>query len=92
MFLVQQTVTQKMQVSLSAAKDRAQLTATTAMFLQNAAALKSLLDGGREANRWVVIGFQSSHFLVLVRLRIYPLCGIFYIPWHRHQTERTTDF
>ena len=41
-----------MQVTLSAAKDRAQLTATTAMFLQNAAALKSLLDGGPEANRW----------------------------------------
>ena len=26
------------------------------------------------------------------RLHIYPLCGIFYFPWHRHQIEGTTGF
>ena len=26
------------------------------------------------------------------RLHIYPLCGIFYFPWHRHQIERTNGF
>ena len=26
------------------------------------------------------------------RLHIYPLCGIFYIPWHRHQREGTNGF
>ena len=26
------------------------------------------------------------------RLHIYPLCGIFYFPWHRHQTEGTNGF
>ena len=24
------------------------------------------------------------------RLHIYPLCGIFYFPWHRHQIEGTS--
>ena len=26
------------------------------------------------------------------RLHIYPLCGIFYFPWHRHQIEETIGF
>ena len=26
------------------------------------------------------------------RLHIYPLCGIFYFPWHRHQIEGTNGF
>ena len=26
------------------------------------------------------------------RLHIYPLCGIFYFPWHRHQMEETDGF
>ena len=26
------------------------------------------------------------------RLHIYPLCGIFYFPWHRHQIEGTNSF
>ena len=26
------------------------------------------------------------------RLHIYRLCGIFYFPWHRHQTEGTDGF
>ena len=26
------------------------------------------------------------------RLYIYPLCGIFYFPWHRHQLEGTDGF
>ena len=26
------------------------------------------------------------------RLHIYPLCGIFYFPWHRHLIERTDSF
>ena len=26
------------------------------------------------------------------RLHIYPLCGIFYFPWHRHQVEGTNGF
>ena len=26
------------------------------------------------------------------RLQIYPLCGIFYFPWHRHQIEGTNGF
>ena len=26
------------------------------------------------------------------RLHIYPLCGIFYFPWHRHQIEGTDGF
>ena len=27
------------------------------------------------------------------KLHIYPLCGIFYFPWHRHQIEAgTNDF
>ena len=25
-------------------------------------------------------------------LHIYPLCGIFYFPWHRHQIEGTNGF
>ena len=24
--------------------------------------------------------------------RIYPLCGVFYFPWHRHQIEGTNGF
>ena len=26
------------------------------------------------------------------RLHIYPLCGVFYFPWHRHQIEGTNGF
>ena len=26
------------------------------------------------------------------RLHIYPLCGIFYFPWHRHQIEGSNGF
>ena len=26
------------------------------------------------------------------RLHIYPLCGIFYFPWHRHQIEGANGF
>ncbi len=26
------------------------------------------------------------------RLHIYPLCGIFYFHWHRHQVEGTNGF
>ena len=26
------------------------------------------------------------------KLHIYPLCGIFYFPWHRHQIEGTNGF
>ena len=26
------------------------------------------------------------------RLQLYPLCGIFYFPWHRHQLEGITGF
>ena len=26
------------------------------------------------------------------RLHIYPLCGLFYFPWHRHQIEGTNGF
>ena len=26
------------------------------------------------------------------RLHIYPLCGIFYFPWHGHQKEGTNGF
>ena len=26
------------------------------------------------------------------RLHIYPLCGIFYFPWHRHRVEGTNGF
>ena len=26
------------------------------------------------------------------RLHIYPLCGIFYFPWHRHRIEGTNGF
>ena len=25
-------------------------------------------------------------------LSVYPLCGIFYFPWHRHQIEGTDGF
>ena len=25
-------------------------------------------------------------------LSVYPLCGIFYFPWHRHQIEGTNSF
>ena len=50
---MQQTVTQEKQSTLSAAKDRAQLTATTAMSVVHVALLKSLVDGGPDANRWV---------------------------------------
>ena len=28
----------------------------------------------------------------VARLHIYPLCGIFYFPWHRHQIEGTNGF
>ena len=27
-----------------------------------------------------------------VDLSVYPLCGIIYFPWHRHQTEGTDGF
>ena len=26
------------------------------------------------------------------RLHIYPLCGVFYFPWHRHEIEGTNGF
>ena len=26
------------------------------------------------------------------RLHNYPLCGLFYFPWHRHQIEGTNGF
>ena len=41
------------QYSLTAAKDRAQLTATTAMSVVHVALLKSVIEGGPAANRYV---------------------------------------
>ena len=41
------------QYSLTAAKDRAQLTATTAMSVVHVALLKSVIEGGPDANRYV---------------------------------------
>ena len=34
----------------------------------------------------------NENLWVHYRLHIYPLCGIFYFPWHRHYIERTTGF
>ena len=47
----EQPRTEEKHTSLTAAKDRAQLTATTAMSVVHVALLKSLVDGGPGANR-----------------------------------------
>ena len=48
------------QYSLTAAKDRAQLTATTAMSVVHVALLKAIIDGGPEANRSVPFASLAS--------------------------------
>ena len=47
----EQPRTEEKQTSLTAAKDRAELTATTAMSVVHVALLKSLVNGGPGANR-----------------------------------------
>ena len=47
------------------------------------------------ANTGVVfreLSFSRLECGVHDRLHIYPLCGIFYFPWHRHQIEGTNGF
>ena len=47
------------------------------------------------ANKGVVfreLSFSRLECGVHDRLHIYPLCGIFYFPWHRHQIEGTNGF
>ena len=47
------------------------------------------------ANTGVVfreLSFSRLECGVHDRLHIYPLCGIFYFPWHRHQIEGTNVF
>ena len=47
------------------------------------------------ANTGVVfreLSFSRLECGVNDRLHIYPLCGIFYFPWHRHQIEGTNGF
>ena len=47
------------------------------------------------ANTGVVfreLTFSRLEYGVHDRLHIYPLCGIFYFPWHRHQIEGTNGF
>ena len=46
------------------------------------------------ANTGVVfreLSFSRLECGVHDRLHIYPLCGIFYFPWHRHQIEGTNS-
>ena len=38
------------------------------------------------------LSFSRLEYGVHDRLHIYPLCGIFYFPWHRHQIEGTNGF
>ena len=47
------------------------------------------------ANTGVVfreLSFSRLECGVHDRLHIYPMCGIFYFPWHRHQIEGTSGF
>ena len=47
------------------------------------------------ANTGVVfreLSFSRLEYGVHDRLHIYPLCGVFYFPWHRHQIEGTNGF
>ena len=47
------------------------------------------------ANTGVVfreLSFTGLEYGVHDRLHIYPLCGVFYFPWHRHQIEGTNGF
>ena len=47
------------------------------------------------ANTGVVfreLSFSRLECGVHDRLHIYPLCGVFYFPWHRHQIEGTNGF
>ena len=47
------------------------------------------------ANTGVVfreLSFSRLECGVHDRLPIYPLCGVFYFPWHRHQIEGTNGF
>ena len=47
------------------------------------------------ANTGVVfreLSFSRLECGVHDRLHIYPMCGIFYFPWHRHQIEGTNGF
>ena len=47
------------------------------------------------ANTGVVfreLSFSRLECGVHDRLHLYPLCGIFYFPWHRHQIEGTNGF
>ena len=53
----------------------------------------------QKANLWANTGvvvrelsFSRLECGVHDRLHIYPLCGIFYFPWHRHQIEGTNGF
>ena len=38
------------------------------------------------------LSFSRLEYGVHDRLHIYPLCGVFYFPWHRHQIEGTNGF
>ena len=35
---------------------------------------------------------QVEHGRSPQQVTVYPLCGIFYFPWHRHQIEGTNGF
>ena len=39
--------------------------------------------------RWLFFSVELVSPLQVTHL---PLCGIFYLPWHRHQIEGTTGF
>ena len=49
----QDAASERRRFSLTAAKDRAQLTATTAMSVVHVALLKSIIDAGKDSNRLV---------------------------------------
>ncbi|KAI0235232.1 hypothetical protein LSAT2_014290 [Lamellibrachia satsuma] len=68
----EQPRTEEKQTSLTAAKDRAQLTATTAMSVVHVALLKSLIDGGPEANRYYTIVIV----LIVIALVLQVVIGI----------------
>ena len=50
------------------------------------------VGGGRGESDERGTELQETFIIRDYRLHIYPLCVIFYFPWHRHQTEGTIGF
>ena len=53
--------------------------------------VKDPTQGVNRANTVEELAFSTLECGVHDSLHIYPLFGIFYFPWHRHQMEGTND-